>query len=262
MKKIVVLTGAGMSVESGLKTFRDADGLWENYPVQDVATHDGWLRDPTLVTNFYNMLRRKCLDTQPNEGHRLVAQLEEKYDVTVVTQNVDNLHEMAGSTHVVHLHGELMKVCSSIDPYDPRYIQTLTRDNPEVVPGTKAGDGSLLRPHIVFFQEAVPMIETAVSECMKADIFIIIGTSLVVYPAAGLVNYVPENAPIYLIDPGIVNQGPHRGRGGCLRTASRVSEKGTAPGQAREVLAAHVMGLGGYASFCRVPMRASTTLTT
>jgi len=156
------------------------------------------------VTNFYNMLRRKCLDTQPNEGHRLVAQLEEKYDVTVVTQNVDNLHEMAGSTHVVHLHGELMKVCSSIDPYDPRYIQTLTRDNPEVVPGTKAGDGSLLRPHIVFFQEAVPMIETAVSECMKADIFIIIGTSLVVYPAAGLVNYVPENAPIYLIDPGDV----------------------------------------------------------
>ena len=141
MKKIVVLTGAGRSVKSGLKTFRDADGLWENYPVQDVATHDGWLRNPTLVTNFYNMLRRKCLDTQPNEGHRLVAQLEEKYEVTVVTQNVDNLHEMAGSTHVVHLHGELMKVCSSIDPYDPRYIQTLTRDNPEVVPGTQAGDG-------------------------------------------------------------------------------------------------------------------------
>ena len=204
MKKIVVLTGAGMSVESGLKTFRDADGLWENYPVQDVATHDGWLRNPTLVTNFYNMLRRKCLDTQPNEGHRLVAQLEEKYDVTVVTQNVDNLHEMAGSSHVVHLHGELMKVCSSIDPYDPRYIQTLTRDNPEVKPGTKAGDGSLLRPHIVFFQEAVPMIETAADECMKADIFIIIGTSLVVYPAAGLVNYVPAGAPIYLIDPGDV----------------------------------------------------------
>ena len=210
MKKIVVLTGAGMSVESGLKTFRDADGLWENYPVQDVATHDGWLRNPTLVTNFYNMLRRKCLDTQPNEGHRLVAQLEEKYEVTVVTQNVDNLHEMAGSTHVVHLHGELMKVCSSIDPYDPRYIQTLTRDNPEVVPGTKAGDGSLLRPHIVFFQEAVPMIETAVEECMKADIFIIIGTSLVVYPAAGLVNYVPERAPIYLIDPGDVRVSSSR----------------------------------------------------
>ena len=210
MKKIVVLTGAGMSVESGLKTFRDADGLWENYPVKDVATHDGWLRNPTLVTNFYNMLRRKCLDTQPNEGHRLVAQLEEKYDVTVVTQNVDNLHEMAGSSHVVHLHGELMKVCSSIDPYDPRYIQTLTRDNPEVEPGTKAGDGSLLRPHIVFFQEAVPMIETAVSECMKADIFIIIGTSLVVYPAAGLVNYVPDNAPIYLIDPGDVRVSSSR----------------------------------------------------
>jgi NAD-dependent deacetylase len=158
MKKIVVLTGAGMSVESGLKTFRDADGLWENYPVQQVATHDGWLRDPTLVTKFYNMLRRKCLDTKPNEGHRLVAQLQDHYDVTVVTQNVDNLHEAAGSRHVIHLHGELMKVCSSIDPYDPRYIQTLTRENCEVEIGSKAGDGSLLRPHIVFFQEAVPMI--------------------------------------------------------------------------------------------------------
>lgn len=204
MKKIVVLTGAGMSVESGLKTFRDADGLWENYPVQQVATHDGWLRDPNLVTEFYNMLRRKCLDTKPNEGHRLVAELEKYYDVTVVTQNVDNLHEAAGSTKVIHLHGELMKVCSSIDPYDPRYIKTLTRENPEVVPGTKAGDGSLLRPHIVFFQEAVPMIEVAARECSKADIFIIIGTSLVVYPAAGLVHYVPPKAPIYLIDPGDV----------------------------------------------------------
>ena len=127
--------------------------------------------------------------------------------MTVVTQNVDNLHEMAGSSHVVHLHGELMKVCSSVDPYDPRYIQTLTRENPEVEVGTKAGDGSLLRPHIVFFQEAVPMIEVAARECSKADIFIIIGTSLVVYPAAGLVGYVPAHAPIYLIDPGNVTLG-------------------------------------------------------
>ncbi len=207
MKKIVILTGAGMSVESGLTTFRDAGGLWEEYPVKDVATHDGWERDPALVTKFYNMLRRKCVNTQPNEGHRLVAALEKKYDVTVVTQNVDNLHEMAGSTKVIHLHGELMKVCSSYDPYDPRFIQTLTPDNCEVEVGTRAGDGSLLRPHIVFFQESVPMIEPAARECQTADIFIIIGTSLVVYPAAGLIHYVPERVPVYLIDPGDVNAG-------------------------------------------------------
>ncbi len=204
MKKVVILTGAGMSVESGLKTFRDADGLWEDYPVAQVATHEGWLNDPALVTKFYNMLRKKTLNAQPNEGHKLVAALQDYYDVTVVTQNVDNLHEVAGSKKVVHLHGELMKVCSSIDPYDERYIQTLTPENPEVEVGTRAGDGSLLRPHIVFFNEAVPMIEVAVEKCMQADIFIIIGTSLVVYPAAGLVRYVPRHAPIYLIDPGDV----------------------------------------------------------
>ena len=158
---IVVLTGAGMSVESGLKTFRDADGLWENYPVQKVATHEGWLEDPTLVTNFYNMLRKKCWNVQPNEGHKLVAQLEKDYDVTVVTQNVDNLHEMAGSSKVIHLHGELMKVCSSRDVDDPRYQITLTPDNCEIEPGTKAGDGSLLRPYIVFFGEGVPYFEEA-----------------------------------------------------------------------------------------------------
>ena len=138
MKKIVVLTGAGMSVESGLKTFRDADGLWEEYPVQKVATHEGWLNDPTLVTNFYNMLRKKCWGVKPNEGHKLVAELEKKYDVTVVTQNVDNLHEQAGSKKVIHLHGELMKVCSSTDPDNPRYQQTLTPENCEIEPGTKA----------------------------------------------------------------------------------------------------------------------------
>ncbi len=207
MKKIVVLTGAGMSVESGLRTFRDADGLWEEYPVKQVATHDGWLRDPALVTKFYNMLRVKYQNTQPNEGHRLVAQLERFYDVTVVTQNVDNLHEKAGSSKVIHLHGELMKVCSSIDPYDPRYIETLDPDHLEVEVGAKAGDGSLLRPHIVFFQESVPMIEVAANECMKADILIIIGTSLVVYPAAGLLHYAPATTPIYLIDPGDVAVG-------------------------------------------------------
>ena len=201
MKKIVVLTGAGMSAESGLKTFRDADGLWENYPVQQVATHEGWEADPVLVTNIYNMLRRKCVGVQPNEGHRLVAKLEEQYRVTVVTQNVDNLHEVAGSPHVVHLHGELMKVCSSRDVENPRYWKTLTPDDCEVAPGTKAGDGSLLRPYIVFFGEAVPNIGVAAQEVSEADILIIIGTSLNVYPAAGLVHYAQSGTPIYLIDP-------------------------------------------------------------
>jgi len=207
MKKIVVLTGAGMSVESGLKTFRDADGLWEEYPVSQVATHEGWEADPTLVTNFYNMLRKKCWGVKPNEGHKLVAQLEKKYDVTVVTQNVDNLHEQAGSSKVVHLHGELMKVCSSRDVDDPRYQITLTPDNCEVEPGTKAGDGSLLRPFIVFFGEAVPNITVAAEEVKTADILIIIGTSLAVYPAAGLIHYASPSTPIYLIDPSPINAG-------------------------------------------------------
>jgi NAD-dependent deacetylase len=204
MKKIVVLTGAGMSAESGLKTFRDADGLWEEYPVQQVATHEGWEADPVLVTNFYNMLRRKCWGVKPNDGHRLVADLEKNYEVTVVTQNVDNLHEQAGSTHVIHLHGELMKVCSSRDVDNPRYWQTLTPENCEVEPGTKAGDGSLLRPYIVFFGEAVPNISIAAQAVEQADILIIIGTSLNVYPAAGLVHYAAPGTPVYLIDPNPV----------------------------------------------------------
>lgn len=205
MKKIVILTGAGMSAESGLKTFRDADGLWESYPVQQVASHEGWLRDPELVTKFYNERRRQLLDAQPNKGHRLVAGLERKYDVTVITQNVDNLHEQAGSSKVIHLHGELMKVCSSRDTENQHFWQTLTADNYEVAPGTKAGDGSLLRPYIVFFGESVPMIEPAIKETEQADIFIIIGTSLNVYPAAGLVQYVCPGTPIYIIDPKSVS---------------------------------------------------------
>lgn len=209
-KKIVFLTGAGMSVESGFKTFRGSDGLWENYPVEQVATHEGWERDPVLVTNFYNMLRRKLYAAKPNEGHRLIAELEKHYDVTVVTQNVDNLHEKAGSTHVIHLHGELAKVCSSRDPYNPHFIKTLTEDNPDVAPGTKAGDGSLLRPFIVFFGESVPMMGPAAEEAQKADIFVIIGTSLNVYPAAGLLQYVPQNAPTYLIDPEQVMTSAYR----------------------------------------------------
>ena len=201
MKKLFVLTGAGMSVESGLSTFRDADGTWENYPVARVATHEAWTDDPVYVNNFYNMLRRKLLAAKPNEGHRLVAELERRYDVTVVTQNVDNLHEAAGSSRVIHLHGELMKTCSSRDTENPRYWRTMTPDDIEVKPGEKAGDGSLLRPYIVFFGEAVPNISVAAMYAAQADVFVIIGTSLNVYPAAGLVQYAKPQTPVYLIDP-------------------------------------------------------------
>lgn len=199
-----------MSAESGIKTFRDSDGLWENYPVEQVASHEGWEADPALVTNFYNMRRRELVNTTPNDGHRLVAALEKRYDVTVITQNVDNLHEQAGSTKVIHLHGELMKMCSSRDPENPRYWQTLTADNCEVAPGTTAGDGSLLRPYIVFFGEAVPMISIAAEKAQEADIFIIIGTSLNVYPAAGLIHYVKPEVPVYLIDPKPVKTSGHQ----------------------------------------------------
>ena len=205
MKKIVFLTGAGMSVESGFKTFRGNDGLWENYPVEQVASHEGWEQDPTLVTNFYNMLRKKLYAAQPNEGHKIIAALEKDYNVTVITQNVDNLHEKAGSTHVIHLHGELTKVCSSREPYDPQYIEELGPDNSQVVPGTKAGDGSLLRPFIVFFGESVPMLEPAAREVEDTDVFVVIGTSLNVYPAASLLYYTKPGTPTFLIDPNAVS---------------------------------------------------------
>jgi len=201
MKKIVFLTGAGMSVESGFKTFRGSDGLWENFPVQQVASHEGWEADPELVNNFYNGLRKKLYQAQPNEGHKLIASLQDKYDVNVITQNVDDLHERAGSKKVLHLHGELTKVCSSRDPYNPQYIKTLTEDNCEVAPNEKAGDGSLLRPFIVFFNESVPEISSAMTIVPQADVFVIVGTSLVVYPAAGLVRLTRKDIPVYLIDP-------------------------------------------------------------
>lgn len=201
MKKVVFLTGAGMSVESGFKTFRGNDGLWEDYPVEQVASHEGWEANPTLVNNFYNRLRKKLYTALPNKGHQLIKELEKAYDVVVITQNVDNLHEKAGSKKVIHLHGELSKVCSSNDPYDSRYIRELPPEDCEVAPGTLAGDGSLERPFIVFFGEAVPMIEPAMEEAAQADVFVIIGTSLNVYPAAGLVRYVRPGVPIYLIDP-------------------------------------------------------------
>ncbi|MCR5433518.1 MAG: NAD-dependent deacylase [Bacteroidaceae bacterium] len=199
--KAVVLTGAGMSAESGISTFRDNGGLWDQYNVEDVATPEGWYRNPKLVTEFYNERRRQLMDVKPCLGHELVARLEEHYQVTVITQNVDNLHERAGSSQVIHLHGELMKVTSSLNPNDPRYIKTLPTDHLDVQIGDLAGDGSQLRPFIVWFGEPVPAIETAVEYCQQADLFIIIGTSLNVYPAAGLTQFVPKETPIYLIDP-------------------------------------------------------------
>lgn len=201
MKNLVVLSGAGMSAESGISTFRDAGGLWDKYPVMQVATPEGYARDPELVINFYNERRKQLLDVEPNAGHRGVAELEKDFNVTVVTQNVDNLHERAGSTHVIHLHGELTKVSSSRDPYNPRFIRELNPEEYEVRLGDKAEDGSQFRPFIVWFGEAVPEIERAIDYVEKADIFVIIGTSMNVYPAAGLLNYVPRHAEVYLIDP-------------------------------------------------------------
>ena len=204
MKNLVILTGAGMSAESGISTFRDAGGLWDKYPVEQVATLEGYAANPQLVTDFYNERRKQLLDVKPNRGHELVAELEKHFHVTVITQNVDNLHERAGSTEVIHLHGELTKVTSSFQPNNPNYIKELKPEEYEVKIGDKAGDGSQLRPFIVWFGEAVPMIETAIDYCEKADIFLIIGTSLNVYPAAGLLNYAPANVPVYLIDPNHV----------------------------------------------------------
>ena len=204
MKNLVILTGAGMSAESGISTFRDAGGLWDKYPVEQVATPEGYAANPQLVTELYNERRKQLLDVKPNRGHELVAELEKHFHVTVITQNVDNLHERAGTTEVIHLHGELTKVTSSFQPNNPNYIKELKPEKYEVKIGDKASDGSQLRPFIVWFGEAVPMIETAIDYCEKADIFLIIGTSLNVYPAAGLLNYVPAGVPVYLIDPNHV----------------------------------------------------------
>lgn len=201
MKKLVILTGAGMSAESGISTFRDSGGLWEQYPVEQVATPEGYRANPKLVIDFYNARRKELQRVKPNHGHELIAALEKDFDVTVITQNVDNLHERAGSHHVIHLHGELTKVTSSRDPNNPAYIKELKPEEWEVKMGDLAADGSQLRPFIVWFGEAVPMIETAIGYAEQADIFVIIGTSLNVYPAAGLLYYVPAGVPVYLIDP-------------------------------------------------------------
>ena len=210
MKNLVILSGAGISAESGISTFRDAGGLWDKYPVMQVASIEGYEADPELVIKFYNERRKQLLDVKPNQGHILCAELEKYFNVTVVTQNVDNLHERAGSHHIIHLHGELTKVCSSYNPNDPRYIRELKPEEFEVKMGDKAGDGSQLRPFIVWFGEAVPEIETAVQYVEKADIFVIIGTSMNVYPAASLLYYVPSNAEVYLIDPKDVNINSRR----------------------------------------------------
>lgn len=200
MKKpiLVVSTGAGISAESGIRTFRDADGLWENYPVMQVASADGFRRNPELVHEFYNARRRDLLKALPNAAHRALVDLEKDFDVYVITQNVDDLHERAGSSHVLHLHGELMKMRSVSNP---DYIEPLDIEHLETSPATRGRNGDRMRPHIVFFQEPVPNIEKAVELVQRADIFVVIGTSLAVYPAAGLLHYVRPGVPIYYIDP-------------------------------------------------------------
>ena len=197
-KKLVISSGAGISAESGISTFRDSDGLWENYPVMEVCSADGFACNPALVHEFYNMRRRDLLTKQPNDAHRILVDLEKHFDVKVITQNVDDLHERAGSSDVLHLHGELMKIRSVSDP---DYIESLDIDHLETTPATRGRNGDLMRPHIVFFQEPVPNIEKAVDLVRRADIFVVIGTSLVVYPAAGLIQYVRPGTPIYYIDP-------------------------------------------------------------
>lgn len=197
-KKLVVSTGAGVSAESGISTFRDAGGLWENYPVMQVASAEGFRRDPELVHEFYNARRRDLLKAAPNAAHKALAELEKDYDVYIITQNVDDLHERAGSTHVLHLHGELMKMRSVTNP---DYIEPLSIEHLETVPATRGRNGDRMRPHIVFFNEPVPNIDKAIRLAQEADIFVVIGTSLVVYPAAGLINCVRPGTPIYYIDP-------------------------------------------------------------
>ncbi len=196
--KLVVSTGAGMSAESGLSTFRDSGGLWDNYPVMDVASADGFSRNPALVHEFYNQRRHDLLKAMPNAGHLGLVELEQWYDTCVITQNVDDLHERAGSGNVLHLHGELMKIRSI---RHPERVYELSPDNLDTGPDTVDMYGDRVRPHIVFFQEAVPMFEKAVEKVSEADVFVVIGTSLVVYPAASLLNYVRPGVPVYYIDP-------------------------------------------------------------
>lgn len=198
MEKIVVLTGAGMSADSGLKTFRDSDGLWEGHDIRKVATPQAWQRNPELVLEFYNERRKQLSQVEPNQGHKALVRLEEQYDVTIITQNVDNLHERAGSSEVIHLHGELSKVRSE---KKPSLIYDVGSKAIEL--GDTAEDGSQLRPHVVWFGEPVPNMQKASEIISQADRLLVIGTSLVVYPAAGLIDLVPSDAPKYIIDPSV-----------------------------------------------------------
>lgn len=205
-KNVVILTGAGISAESGISTFRDSDGLWEHYRVEDVCTREAYERNPLLVLDFYNQRRRELQRAKPNEGHKQLVRLEDYYNVNIITQNIDNLHEQAGSKHILHLHGEMTKARSDRNHY------TSTEDEKgcidigyrDIKLGEKASDGGQLRPHIVWFGEAVPNIAPASELCMKADYFAVIGTSMVVYPAAGLIMYVSSSTPCYLVDPKAV----------------------------------------------------------
>lgn len=206
-KKIVVLTGAGVSAESGISTFRDSDGLWENFRVEDVASIEGWYRNPAVVMDFYNQRRAQLSEVRPNAAHLAIADLEKEYDVTVVTQNVDNLHERAGSTKIIHLHGELTKVrpencCNEMDGFSEETVFDIGTEPVHI--GDLAPNGAQLRPHIVWFGEAVPKIEAAIDAVEAADILLIVGTSLQVYPAAGLYRYAGPDTPIYIIDPNDV----------------------------------------------------------
>jgi NAD-dependent deacetylase len=196
-KKLVVLTGAGISAESGLKTFRDSDGLWEGYNIEDVATPRAWRKNPALVLEFYNYRREQVLQAAPNRAHKGLVELEEYFDVSIITQNIDDLHERAGSTNVLHLHGEILKMRSE---YDAGLIYPISGN---ISMGDLAEDGRQLRPAIVWFEEPVPMIEPAIEITELADIFVVIGTSLVVYPAAGLLDYVPLQTPSFIIDKKI-----------------------------------------------------------
>lgn len=205
MKKVVILTGAGISAESGLKTFRDSDGLWEGYNIEDVATPEAWDKNPDLVQGFYNERRKSVLAAEPNAAHYALARLEEKYEVTIITQNIDDLHERAGSANVIHLHGIITRSQSSI-----KANLTYPIDGWGIKMGEICELGSQLRAHVVWFGEAVPMIERAAEICLGADIFILIGTSLAVYPAAGLINYVPREVTKYIIDPNIPTTGNQR----------------------------------------------------
>ncbi|MBX7241074.1 MAG: NAD-dependent deacylase [Bacteroidia bacterium] len=213
-KKVIVLTGAGISQESGISTFRDANGLWENHDIQEVASPLGWKKNPELVLKFYNQRRAQLKEVEPNAAHFALKKLEEKYEVYIVTQNVDDLHERAGSSRIIHLHGELKKARSE---KDTGLIYEIDGD---INPGDKAGDGAQLRPHIVWFGEEVPLISQAYDLIQDADIVLIIGTSMVVYPAAGLIDFAPKNATIYIIDPN--KPGVH-----SRRNLSFITEKAT-----------------------------------